>query len=324
MSVFSFVIVAEVTVYVAAHQKSTEQIKPKTGYNRTARISFRASRDFPKSFSTILQRKHSPMKPPIPLRSRLFLFTHTANDSPYAISVNIKRIYVMLTFFSFGFLILFFGSLLFFREVEMNRHLEDRVLQLETRDQLWCANNPLPTGDGISGTQSGFRIPMALPNAFRAETSVPVARELDQAAPAAAVSNDTFVKPRIEEFEVECTADSCSLTLSMVPTHAGVSQGRLLFVLESEVPRIGTSAVSSETQIREKYMTYPGNLSMDSFSPEDIANQPTKPFHFGRALQTSAEFKVGKLLRPLAANVYILAPDNTLLLHERKVIDPLE
>ena len=56
-------------------------------------------------------------------------------------------------------------------------------------------------------------------------------------------------------------------------------------------------------------------------SRRQSAYSARKPFRISRALQTTAQFKIAKLLRPLAVNVYLFDRNKTLVTHERKVIE---
>ena len=58
-----------------------------------------------------------------------------------------------------------------------------------------------------------------------------------------------------------------------------------------------------------------------AFAQDALTELARKPFRFTRALQTTATFAIGKLLRPLAVNAYLFDANKTLIHHERKVIE---
>ena len=112
------------------------------------------------------------------------------------------------------------------------------------------------------------------------------------------------------------------MRFAMVPVGAGPASGELLVVLETEIPRIG--AASPTTQVRKRYYVYPGNDTHDEVSEAMLQTLTRKPFRFSRALHTTAHFKIGKLLRPLAANVYVYDRNKVLVRHERRAIESEE
>ena len=127
------------------------------------------------------------------------------------------------------------------------------------------------------------------------------------------------VSARLGSLSSECQADNCSLKLELLPSGNGISQGELLIILETEVPRIGTGGYHSNQ--RKQFIFYPGYYSKDEFSISDVANFEKRPFKFSKTLSASVNFKVTRLLRPLALNIYLFDSRKTLIHHERKVID---
>jgi len=211
------------------------------------------------------------------------------------------------------------GSLLFFRELEINRKLEEQLLVFQTKEKLLALGTaptrPLPgPGSLISGT------PPAAPAA-----AAPVVETADRTT--SALASPTLPAPeavaavaaRLGELAVECLEEECSVRLAMVPTRTGTAQGELLMVLETEVPRIGTG--NPTTQVRKRYFLYPGNQTRDELPEEALNEVQRKTFRFTRGLQTTATFTIGKLLRPLAVNVYLYDHTKTLIHHERKAIE---
>ena len=93
-------------------------------------------------------------------------------------------------------------------------------------------------------------------------------------------------------------------------------------ILETEIPRIGSAAVGEN--IRKRYFFHPVKTALDSVTEEMILQAERKPFKFTKALQTSVTFAVGKLLRPLAANVYLFDARGSLVHHERKIVESEE
>jgi hypothetical protein len=85
------------------------------------------------------------------------------------------------------------------------------------------------------------------------------------------------------------------------------------------VPRIGSRGVS--TQQRKQFIFYPGYSTKDEFNSSELTQYERRPFKFSKTLNASVNFKVSKLLRPLALNIYLFDSRRTLIHHERKVID---
>lgn len=125
--------------------------------------------------------------------------------------------------------------------------------------------------------------------------------------------------PRVQEFLTDCQEGTCNVQLSLIPSQTGVAQGELLIVLEAEIPRIGTGSASSS--VRKRFFTYPGNDPKDELTESQIHTLTRKPFRFAKALQTSTEFSVGEVLRPIAVNLYLYDSQGTLVQHERKPIE---
>jgi len=208
--------------------------------------------------------------------------------SPRAFRIETKKLWaIFLCFFSI-FSIAVLGSLLFFRELEINRKLKEKVLSFELQETLSRTNPPV------------------------AET----------ASAAVAQGLSTEVSARMEDLSVECIAKKCSVRTTIVPTATGLATGQIIVVLETEIPRIGLG--NANARIRKRFFIYPGSLQKDELDPNLLAKLQQKPFRLSRALQTTTDFEIAQLLRPLAANVYLFAPDRTLLQHERRVIETTE
>jgi len=261
------------------------------------------------------------MKSNLRLRPSLFVLIHAGQGIPFALRLNVRRLSGWLLTVSFTFLATVVGSLLFFRELEINRKLEEQLLVFQTKEKLLALGTaptrPLPgPGSLISGTPPAA--PAAAPTApetAERTTSALASPTLPNPAPEVA----TAVSARLGDLAVECLEEECSVRIAMVPTRTGTAQGELLMVLETEVPRIGTG--NPTTQVRKRYFLYPGNQTRDELPEEAINEIQRKTFRFTRGLQTTATFTIGKLLRPLAVNVYLYDHTKTLIHHERKAIE---
>jgi hypothetical protein len=218
------------------------------------------------------------------------------NVPPYAVRLSLARVSRYALFLFLLFATFFLGTLLFFRELELNRKLQEHVLRLETEKRLY-QTYPLPE-----------RVLAAAPPVALAP---PAPTETPAESPA-----ETFA--RINELRTDCLEGTCSVKLGMVTTRPGAAVGQLLLVLETEVPRIGSAGPNSP--VRKRYFLSPGETSLDELDPNRLSTFDQKPFRFSRGLQTTSAFKIGKLLRPLAINAYIFDTEKTLLHHERKVV----
>lgn len=269
------------------------------------------------------------VKSPLRLKDHLFVLIHGGSGVPYALRLNLRRISGFVLLASFAFLTASTGTLLFFRELEINRKLGDRLLEYETKEKLAAVGfspmRPTPVPNTVSGAPISA-IPAPVANVDRATTAVPppvtVASTVPSALPTEAVPVANAVRARVGELTADCLEEECEVILSMVPTQPGVAQGELLLVLETEIPRIGTG--NPTTQIRKRFFIYPGAQTRDDLSQELLSDLQRKPFRFTRALRTTATFTTGKLLRPLAINVYLFDKDRTLIHHERKAIESEE
>lgn len=241
------------------------------------------------------------------LKSRIVLMVQSTTGVPLAFRLDVRAASLIVLMVTSALLISLCGTLLFFRELEINRKLLDRVLDLEISDKLGKLN--------LSSNTTIARNPTA------ATPSIEVIR--DAAAPDSDGSQGAVagaVKARVGLLNVECASEACSVSLSLVPTEPGPVKGSLLVVLETEIPRIGTAKAST---IRERYFIYPGDTSMDEATQDALLKVPGKIFHFSKGLQSTVEFNIGGLLRPLAVNVYLFDTEHNLIQHERKVIENL-
>lgn len=254
-------------------------------------------------------------KAPLLLKPNLFVLVHAGTGEPYAARLSLRKVSRLLAVAGVSFLITGAGTLLFFRELELNRKLQDRLLELETREQL--SRLPLP----MPATPSGKPVtPVSAADRTLADSTMKAPTEATDSE-----SGNAGLSPastRIADLATECSPEECRVRFSLVPASTGTAQGQLLVVLEAEVPRIG--AGNPTTQVRRRYYMYPGNDARDELAQRDLASIAKKQFRFSRALQTTASFKIAKLQRPLAVNLYLFDRDGVLQHHERKVIETKE
>jgi hypothetical protein len=232
----------------------------------------------------------------------------SGNTSPYAARISLTRLSSYLIGAALCFFVTLMGTLMFFRELETNRELQEHVLKLETEKRLY-QSYPLPeralnTNSPLANTPTSDK-PVMIPDPIPGK---------------AVIAGE--VQARINDLRADCAEDNCSIRLGMVTTQPGTAVGQLLLVLETEVPRIGGSNPS--TPVRKRFFLYPGNAARDELDPNSLSALDQKAFRFNRALQTNTVFKMGKLLRPLAINAYVFDSQKTLLQHERKVIETEE
>lgn len=250
------------------------------------------------------------MKTILALRKSLQVVIHSGSGQPVAVRVHIPQLVGWFTSVLIALLILGGLSLLFFRELEINRKLETRLLTFETQEKLWQTSwngaetsNDAPTPGVVA---PGVPAPVVDRATTATKTSDP--------APASTAST-----AKIGELATTCNGDECQVRLAMATTGAGVANGFLLIVMEAEVPRIGANT-APEAQMRKRYFFYPEQEPKEELEPNDVSKLQRRSFSFSRALKTSATFKVGKLLRPLSVNAYLFDNKNALLQHERRAI----
>jgi hypothetical protein len=247
------------------------------------------------------------------LRKTLQVVIHSGSGSPTAMQVHMPSLVGWLTTLMLVLLILGAGSLLFFRELEINRKLQSRLLVFETDEKLWQTswNNQIARNEGVAAKPQATLTTSA-------PTVAPVAeRSVNTETPAVVASTTAVAK--ISELASACTGEECQVRLSMSTTGTGMAHGYLLIVMEAEVPRIGANT-TPEAQMRKRYFFYPNQEPREELEPNSIAKLEHSAFRFGRALKTTANFKVGKLLRPLSVNAYLFDDKHALLQHERRAI----
>jgi len=274
------------------------------------------------------------------LRSHLVVLILSGSGVPFALRLNARKLSILVLFVSSVFLTSITGSLLFFRELEINRRLEERVLELEMREQL-AASPTIEVAPAVERDFVAPTIPLVLApistvkkeplviSAAPPTVTVPGTRAVANAeSTAAKIAPPTelpsaTVKARLGDLSIDCAPESCTSKLTLFPTSTGNAQGHLLVILETEIPRIG-AARSAASSVRTRYFVYPGNLSRDELTQSDISRLERKPFKFQRVLNTTVDFKISNLLRPIAVNVYLYDASKSLIHHERKVIDTVE
>lgn len=250
------------------------------------------------------------MKRILALQKSLELTLHSGSGQPIAVRVNVPRLAGWLSITLTTFFLLGSGTLLFFRELEINRKLQTRLLVFETNEKLWQTSWNTPRQ--VAATQGPIVVPLV--------ATQPAAK------PIAVVDKNPVTPPptvnaaaKISELSNQCGAEECQVRLALTTTGAGVAEGHLLIVLEAEVPRIG-GAAAPEAQMRKRYFLYPEQEPVDELDQAGLQKLQQKAFKFSRALKTTASFKMGKLLRPLSVNAYVFDANHSQVQHERRAI----
>ena len=237
----------------------------------------------------------------------------SADEAPQAFRVTMRRVVAALWIVGLGIMGLLFGFLFFFRELEINRKLSERVLELETTLALNATVRP---------TAPIMPAPVSTPvppsRAAPAESFNETATEREPAAVVPPAPSHT-VPARMSELFSECNDGVCDIRTYLIPTAPGTAEGSLALVLEEEVSRIG--AADPNMPARRQFIYYPGFTTMEDFDAEKTASLEKKHFRFARALPTNVQFNVGKLNQPIAINLYIFDAEDNLVHHERKTIE---
>lgn len=236
-----------------------------------------------------------------PFSSSVQVLVHEGLGAPYAVQVDVRKIYtflMLLALFS-GFTTL--GTILFFRELEISERFEQRVLELEIHSRLMKAGVP------------------TMPIADTTEKSAPAATTADAVAAmpetAESLPATTTVRARISGLRLTCTEVECRVNLGLVPTKPGTATGRLLVVLETEAVRIGAATHTSDGLTR--YLVYPGFRNLDTLDRAELATLPGKPFRFTSALQSTVTFQIDRTVKPMAVDVFLF-DDNSILVHHKR------
>ncbi|MBI4404004.1 MAG: hypothetical protein HY537_07580 [Deltaproteobacteria bacterium] len=244
------------------------------------------------------------MKNPLNLRPFLFLQIHPESGNPIAMRIDLNRVAFMLAAISTLFAALFLGTLLFFRELEINRKLSARMLELEIKTTL-SQDSTVASSITQQGAATAPDRQATLSTNFDTQERTPAA-----------------VRAKIADLSTSCEEGTCLASVALMPTSPGQASGSLVLVLETEIPRIGPTMPS--TVVRKRFFIYPGNESRDEFVPDDLSGVQGKTFQFSHALRTGASFNIGKLLRPLALNLYLMDRDGVIIHHQRKPIETIE
>lgn len=241
------------------------------------------------------------------LGSFLYVQLRINGEAPSAFRIAVRRLYALVSILSLGVLLLATGFLFFFRELEINRKLVERVLELETAMILNSSTRPAAT--------IPKSVPQAAPQAAidpRVGTSL--GREPTALAPVQAI-----VPARMNDLIADCNDKVCDIHTYLIPVAPGTAEGSLALVLEEEISRIG--GADPNTPPRRQFVYYPGFTTMEEFDVEKTAALERKHFRFARALPTNVQFPIGKLNQPIAINLYIFDNENNLVHHERKTIE---
>ena len=273
-------------------------------------------------------------KSPWLLQEHLFISLQGGTGQPMFLRVAVRKLYSAVIFLCLAFAITLILSLLFFRELDRNQALEDRMLELETDKKLTQVvpprNEPAPTQSARSEAVRS-EITRNTQSATSTEPADESAKDNAAAnhppilAAASIAAEDVQLKPvtaKIADLSTECIEENCTVKLSLIPNSSGVAQGELLLILETEVPRIG--ATSNTTEVRKRYYLYPGLTNRDELDPSRVNDLEKKSFRFSHGLQTTANFPIGKLFRPIALNIYLFDANQAVILHERRVIETEE
>ena len=243
------------------------------------------------------------LKNPFPFRSYIHLLMHTGVGSPYALKISLQKVYSLTIFLSLSLVVLFLGTLLFFRELEVSQILEQRVLELEIQKKL--------TKDFTLLNQ-----PMVGSNIGTAESPTKAKKKV---APPPADVSYSAIQAKVIGLNLNCQDSNCSVSIGMVPSRSGTAQGKLFLVLETEVQRIGAATHTSGS--RTRFIVYPGFQGLDAVETKTLRTMEGKPFKFSNALQSRTNFELGQSLKAIAVDAYVFDLKNKLVSHERKLLE---
>lgn len=230
-----------------------------------------------------------------PKTGYLSVLIHSGKGAPLAFKLDVSKAYLLLGTLTSIVLGLVVGTLLFFRELESNRELQESLLESMLRERV-----------------------LAETVKFRQETSAPA--QLTVATPVRDVTGERpALRSRVSEVNTECAAGRCAIRIVVVPATSAVVDGSILVVLETEIPRIGTARATSSSQ--KRFFIYPGYHSKDELDLKEVNRLEGKKFRMSRALNTNVDFQFGELLRPLAVNIFVFDTEKNLVQHERRQIE---
>lgn len=280
-----------------------------------------------------------------PFISSISVLVQSGAGTPYAIKVDVKKCLTLLKLVSGILFLLFLGTLMFFREMEQNRKLEERLLAIELEKKLTenftlprkptlekvfkpkpapkevARSTPMPPPIVVSAPSLPRKVSTPFgdaPIATKANTKTPTELAETTENGTANKREIASVRARVSNIKAECLEEACTAKVVLIPSGPGVAVGQLLMVLETGIMRIGAATHTSD--VRKRYFVSPGNEGFDEMNQTVLDKLQGSPFRFSRALQTSATFQIGKVLKPLAVNIYIFDQSRTLVQHERQVI----
>ena len=207
--------------------------------------------------------------------------------------------------------ILFAGTLLFFRELEINRKLLERLLVLETTGML--AARRAPASEPVQPAPA-----LVAPKVIHLPPTEAVTAPETTGASVPLASS----RPRLRDVAVECGPARCNARVTILADNrqgglAG-AEGSLVAALELEVPR---TEAGSGHGARKTFIVYPGMQAESGFTAESAQGIEGKPFRVARALVTQLAFDVPEVLRPVALQVYVFDQDRILVQHKRRTIE---
>jgi len=185
------------------------------------------------------------------------------------------------------------GSLLFFREIEINRNLHERLMEL----QNWKSLSQLQI--------SLFQPPTAV------ESPIP------QAVERRLLSTPT-VTAKLNDLSLECAQGICQVGLTLIPSTPGSATGSLLLILEANISKIGAAA--AEESSYQRYILSPGGKVLEAVDPNGLAAFEKKAFQFSRILETETEFNLKDTYHPIAIHAYVFDATGQVIHHERKAM----
>lgn len=226
-----------------------------------------------------------------------------ANQAPATtLRLQVRKLYTLAMVVGITWFVLFVGTLFFFREIEINRKLIDRLLELETQMALVATERKNPV---------------------KAERQEPAAEEnwatVTRELMVAPVVVPSVVTAHLGELNIECTQETCDTRAYLTPASPGIAEGSVLLVLEAEVTRIG--GADPNVPARKQFISYPGFKLLDDLDATKATALEKRPFRFTRALPTNIQFKIGSLHQPVAINLYLFDSHHNLIHHERKSIE---
>lgn len=228
----------------------------------------------------------------------IYFWIKAPQKKPLAMSLETHKLIQLVSILLTVVCLSVVGTLLFFRELEVNRKLGEELLALRLREKI----GRKATLGTVKKDGAGVAVPAI---------TAPAQKTISE-------TSDTSVTARLTDLSVECSQGVCTAKVSMVPSKTGVAEGNLLLVLETEMLRIGTGTTG---QARKRYFLYPHAEPRDELEETDLTGLAKKNFHFSRALQTTSTFNVGRAVRPIALNLYVFDTHGAVVHHERKTVE---